>query len=499
MNEDINRAGAFSRWLSRHTRFFSFAREWFDGPSSGVEAWARTTAGLVVFLLIIQLLTGLLLAFYFVPSIDVAHTTVVYVEKSVAGGRWVRALHYHGSQWLPVAIVLHLVQLFLRRGYERRPLAWLAWILLLALVMANGATGYSLPWDARAFFSTRIAAGIAGGLPLVGERSRAWLLGGADISALTLSRLYALHVLLVPALLLATVAVRLLVLRERSVDSGEPESQVEELPVAFRSGMASQFARNAVTVLTAFIFLSIISLKYPAPLGPEASQAAAGYLPRPGPQFLWLFQLLKYFSTTAASLVALLLPAFLLAAFALLPFLPSARKVLRTKRRLFVVGAAAFGLLVFLVGGLSLLAYLDDARDPRVREQLARQALEEDEFRRAPFTPKLTGTDTERAQQQRGQSSEIKVNDDSAREAAPPPQAYTSNCAKCHGTSGEGKSINPPLVGVASRPNRTAADIVAILNNPRAYNLEKRMPSFADKLSEDEKRAVAEWVVSLGR
>ena len=82
-------------------------------------------------------------------------------------------------------------------------------------------------------------------------------------------------------------------------------------------------------------------------------------------------------------------------------------------------------------------------------------------------------------------------------QAAEPPEAFTRNCAKCHGPHAEGKSIYPSLVGISLKPHRTAEDIVAILNDPRSYGLEPRMPSFAKKLSDEDKRAVAEWVASL--
>jgi len=139
-----------------------------EEPAKGWRAWAATTGAIVVLLLVLQLLTGTLLAFYYVPSVDHAHTTVTYIEKVVPSGSWVRSIHHHCSQWLALFLLLHILQLFWRSIYRVRPIAWIANVVLLTLVMAAGATGYSLPWDARAFFSTRVAEGIAGGLPLMG-------------------------------------------------------------------------------------------------------------------------------------------------------------------------------------------------------------------------------------------------------------------------------------------------------------------------------------------
>src|SRR5215210_2436843 len=147
--------------------------------------WLQTTGGIVAVLLLVQFLTGVLLAFYYVPSVDHAYTTVSYVEKVVSSGSWIRSLHHYGSQWLTVFIFIHVIRLFLTRAYRANKRQWIASILLLGLLMAAGGTGYSLPWDARAFFSTRVAEGLMAGLPFAGGITRLWLLGGSEISTLT--------------------------------------------------------------------------------------------------------------------------------------------------------------------------------------------------------------------------------------------------------------------------------------------------------------------------
>ncbi|MDT5156547.1 MAG: ubiquinol-cytochrome c reductase cytochrome b subunit [Acidobacteriota bacterium] len=491
-----------------------------DEPSEGVSAWARTTAGLVALLLALQLITGVLLAFYFVPSAESAYATVAYVEKVVGAGSWVRALHFYGSQLLPLALVLHLAQTLWRGAFIRRPIGWVASVLLLALSLGNGATGYSLPWDARAFFSTRVAENVTGGLPLLGETLRAWLVGGSEISTLTLSRFFALHTLVVPALLLAVVCARLFVLREPGVQRHELSSlRVHDESRSNTDWLRTQFARNVSVASLAFAALSLYAWKYPAPLGPSIETAPPGYLPRPGAQFVWLFQLLKLFPGTIASLVAFFLPALLLGALALLPFTrtgsilneandslseanPHSSEV-NTRRRRF--GKTLLVAVSLLIAVLTAVAYLQDARDPRVREQFARQAQREAEFRAEPFKPVRAGATAAQAGAQTAPASSSNSaqpgSSNSAQpgssQAAEPPEVFRRNCAKCHGAHGEGKSINPSLIGVSARPHRSPEDIVAILNNPASYGLESRMPSFARKLSEDEKRAVAEWIVSL--
>jgi ubiquinol-cytochrome c reductase cytochrome b subunit len=491
-------------WLNRWTRLPEITGALFEEPATGLSAWARTTAGVVCMLIALQVLTGALLSFYFVPSAESAHATVSYIEKVLPAGAWLRALHHYGSQWLTLFLALHLAQMFWRASFRLRPVAWMATVLLLALVMAGGATGYSLPWDARAFFSTRVAEGIAGGLPLVGEAIHRWLLGGMEISTVTVSRFFALHALVTPTLILLVIAARLFIFRERSSndkseisssDDSEISSSeaVEDVPRA--TWKQEQFARQVVAAGAVFLALALYALKYHAPLGPAASEAMPGYLPRPGAQFLWLFQMLKYLPGRIASVVAALLPGLIFICLASLPFMAARqrRKTAAYKPRR--VSAALFVLCMMFIALMTALAYIGDARDPNVRAQLERQAADEAAFRAEPFEPQRpaapdTNTATPNPSPTATPNAQA-VSPDS------PPVAYMKECANCHGARGQGVKPFPKLLGVSTKPRRTVEDIIGLLNDPTAYGLEPPMKSFATKLSDAEKREIAEWVVTL--
>jgi ubiquinol-cytochrome c reductase cytochrome b subunit len=473
-------------WLHRWTRLPGMARALFDEPATGFRAWARTTACIVCMLLAVQVVTGALLSFYFVPSAESAHTTVAYMEKVVPAGAWLRALHHYGSQWLTLFLVLHLAQMFWRASYRRRPVGWLASVLLLAFVMAGGATGYSLPWDARAFFSTRVAEGIAGGMPLVGNALHHWLLGGTEISTMTVSRFFALHALIIPTLILLVIAARLFIFRE-------PGASEEREEVRWEGWQQKQFARQAVAAGAVFLALALYALKYHAPLGPAASEAELGYLPRPGAQFLWLFQLLKYLPGRVASLVAAVLPGLILIGLALLPFLDARRWRRTSSYKPRKASAVLFALALLLIATMTAVAYIEDARDPNVRAQLERQRAEEAAFLAEPFEPQRPAAPETKAPQPNASPSPTAT----APSPDSPPAAYLKQCANCHGSHGQGAKPFPKLLGVGSKPRRTVEDIIGLLNDPAAYGLEPPMKSFATKLTDTEKREIAEWVVIL--
>ncbi len=469
-------------WLRRWTKLHETQDALYEEPAKNLRAWLRTTAGIVVMLIALQFVTGALLGFYYVPSADSAHATVSYIEKVLPAGAWIRALHHYGSQWLTLFLVLHLAQMFWRASYRSKPVGWIAAIFLLALVLSGGATGYSLPWDARAFFGTRVAEGITGGLPLVGDWMRRWLLGGTEISTLTVSRFYALHVLVTPALILLVIAARLFVFREKSANKVEDER-------AAKAWKRAQLARQALAAGLVFLALALYAKRYHAPLGPLASDAATGYLPRPGAQFLWLFQMLKYLPGRAASAIAALLPLLIFTGLAALPFLDARRK--NNPRRRLSVALFATGIAFFAL--MTTLAYVGDARDPSVRAQLERQAAEEAAFRAEPFEPQRTGASANA----NPTASPVASPGKQALSPDTPPASYVKQCANCHGMNGQGVKPFPKLLGVSAKPRRTVEDIIGLLNDPVAYELEPPMKSFATKLSDAEKREIAEWLMIL--
>ena len=419
-----------------------------------IHAWLQTTTGIVALLLLVQFLTGVLLAFYYVPSVDHAYTTVSYIEKVVSSGSWLRALHHYDSQWLSVFVFVHVIRLFWSEAYNTNRIQWIAGILILGLVMAAGGTGYSLPWDARAFFSTRVAEGLMAGLPGAGSLARLWVLGGSEISAVTLSRFFALHVLVLPALIAAVVVWRM-----------------------FRAQLAELFTtRDAVVGGVVFLALALWALKNPAPLGPSVADAGADYLPRPGAQFLWLYQSLKYIPGGLGSIVGVVLPGIVLAVLVALPWL---------KRQRLIAGSL-LGLGVVLIVLMTTVSYLSDHRDPKTAQQLARQRTQEEAWRRQPFQPATI-------------TLAAAANTDAT--AGGPPDMYTKFCANCHGTHGQGAQQGPlkfpPLLDVASKPRRSVDDIMGLLKDPGAYGLQPPMRPFADKLTKDQMREIAEWIVKL--
>jgi quinol-cytochrome oxidoreductase complex cytochrome b subunit len=172
--------------------------------------WLFTLGSATLFVVVNQFITGILLTVYYVPSVQDAYDTVTYIDSSLPLGWLVRGLHHWGSTALVVLVILHMLRIIIHGAYKYpREVTWLTGVVLLLLTFAFGFTGYLLPWDQKAYWATTVGTRILEVVPFFGD----WLLrvarGGEELSAVTLSRFFGIHVWILPALMLLLVAVHL--------------------------------------------------------------------------------------------------------------------------------------------------------------------------------------------------------------------------------------------------------------------------------------------------
>src|SRR4029079_18811770 len=129
-----------------------------------------------------------------------------YITTGVRGGAFLRGLHHWGASVVVVAALLHLARVVFFGSYRKpREVNSIVGLVLLHVILAFGLTGYLLPWDQRAYWATVVAINISQLVPVAGDMIAAVLRGGEDVGALTLTRWYALHVLVLPPLLISLV------------------------------------------------------------------------------------------------------------------------------------------------------------------------------------------------------------------------------------------------------------------------------------------------------
>ena len=154
-------------WVDARTGVRSLMKKTLEEPIPGGARWAYVFGSGLLFIFILQVITGISLALYYTPSAETAHTSVAYITKQVAGGAFLRSLHSYGSSAMIIVLALHFLQTFLYGSFKgRRELLWLSGALLSFLILGMGFTGYLLPWDQKAYFATAVGTNVAGQVPL---------------------------------------------------------------------------------------------------------------------------------------------------------------------------------------------------------------------------------------------------------------------------------------------------------------------------------------------
>ncbi|MGA7916107.1 MAG: cytochrome b N-terminal domain-containing protein [Candidatus Acidiferrales bacterium] len=473
-------ATGFRGWLNRRTGLDSLLSSALDEPIPGGARLAYIFGSGLLFIFLSQIITGVFLALYYVPSADHAHTTVAYITKSVTAGSFLRGLHSYGASAMIVVLLLHLSQTYIYGAYKgRRELLWFSGCLLFALVLGMAFTGYLLPWDQKAYFATAVGTNAVSEVPLIGESLKRLMRGGTDMGTLTISRFFVAHVFLIPACIFALLASHLFLFRKAG-----PAGPVTEHPFQPTQKPELFYPRQILMdlALTALliIFLGCLAFFVPVQLGPAANPADAQYIPRPEWYYLPIFQWLKYWHGAASVVGVLVIPTILALAVVAVPFLDRGIERRPWKRPI------AMGAYIFIMGaliGLGLRSKYLDRHDPQVAEQLAKQKTEEAEYMSKPFEPELSSASLAAAN--------VALADPLA--AKGKAIFETHYCTGCHGEGGVGTVAGPALIGISAKLN--PEQITELLHHPTAKMKAGGMPT--PDLPPDDMKALVAYISSL--
>jgi ubiquinol-cytochrome c reductase cytochrome b subunit len=422
----------------RRKRVDSLLRTALDEPIPGGASLAYVFGSGLLFLFLSQLITGMFLVLYYVPTADHAHTTIAYITKEVTSGSFIRSIHAYGSSAIIIVLLLHVTQTFLYGSYKgRRKLLWLAGCVLFALMLGMSFTGYLLPWDQKAYFATTVGTNILTYIPFVGNSLKSLLRGGTEMGTLTLSRFFVLHVLLIPAFIFTFVAIHVFLFRKAGA-AGPIQGEPEELKQSTEMFYPKQVLFDIAFALLIIIGLGLLAHYSPVELGPKANPADTQYVPRPEWYYIPVFQWLKYWESGLAVVGILVIPAFIALLFVGLPFLDR-RPERRPWKRPVAVTIYAF---IFIgLGALGAISHRNDLRDPAIAPQLAKQRADVAAFMQKPFEPELAGPSLVAAL--------VALTNP---EAAKGKKVFDQEgCAECHGDDLAGTSAGPTLIGVADK------------------------------------------------
>lgn len=305
--------------------------------------------------LALVVVTGIGMSFHYVASADHAYDSIRVLERDVAGGALLRALHYQGTSVLVVVAFLDLLAWFFFGLYKRpREFAWIFGLLLFALVVGAAFTGYLLPWDQNAWFATKVRLGILASAPELGPHIRDFLQGGSELGPVSLTRFFTLHTMVVPLLIGIVVLMRSRTMRRHGMPPVGLRVDVAGTPQGpFPSRTTWTKALLGIMAVAACF---VIATRWPAELEAIADPADANYQPRPEWYFFGPFELLKYFKSGYEAIGSFWIPNALLALLMLLPFIDRNPERRLAKRPLAVVAGIGF---LAVLGTLTYLGSQD--------------------------------------------------------------------------------------------------------------------------------------------
>ena len=265
-------------------------------------SWFYVFGSATLLCLMMQLVTGTLLALVYVPSADEAYATLEYLTYQQQLGWFLRALHYWGSDFMVGIMCLHMTQVFLWGAYKYpREITWISGLVLLVLTLGLAFTGQVMRFDEDAYWGLGIGAAIVGRVPFVGQQLVDFMLGGQIIGSETLSRFFALHVFVLPGSILAVVALHLRLVLAKGINEYpvpgmvvRRETYAKEYAAILKKEGVPFFPKaiDKDIIAAAFVIGGIVACA--CIFGPKGPSGPADPLhidssPRPDFWFLWIF------------------------------------------------------------------------------------------------------------------------------------------------------------------------------------------------------------------
>lgn len=429
-------------WLDERTGYRKILQHMLEENIPCGSRWRYVWGSTLVFTLVIQVITGLVLWMAYSPSSQTAWASVYYIQYEMQGGWLLRGMHHFAAQVMILLLGLHLLQVVVDNAYTapREVNFWFG-LILLHLVLALSLTGYLLPWDQKGYWATKVATNILSIAPFFGEEVARLLMGGSEYGHHTLTRFFALHAGVLPLLVFALLGGHIYLFRRHGI-------KTKVRPKADEKFWPEQVLKDAVACLVVLAVILVLIFRnrlfnLEGPLGAELGAPADPTEPysaaRPEWYFLFMFQFLKLFPGGTEVWGAIIIPNLVLLFLFLMPLL--GRYKWGHRLNLGAMGGLAAGAVV-----LTVMAIQEDRSDP---EYLAASRQAHQESHRAAVL----------AQSPQG----IPVAGGLALLRNDPliqgPKLFAHNCASCHrydGHDGTGRVTQeapsaPDLKGFASR------------------------------------------------
>jgi len=467
---------AVLNWIDSRTGFVSMTKDFLTEDIPGGASYWYVFGSATLFAMIMQIVTGIFLTFFYAPSANTAWESTLAIYHNPFQ-HFVLSMHYWGASAMIALVFLHLLQVVVWGAYKSpRELQWIVGVLLLLITMVLGLTGYLLPWDMNAYFASQVAINLTLTMPVVGTFIQTFTQDGTTMGTLTINRFFGLHVWLMPAALVALVGAHLAIFRHNG-PAGPPVE--DPRPLTKGRFWPDQMFMDAFASFV--IFAIIIGLSFIAPpfLDAKADPTQSQFVPYPAWYFLDLFGLLNLVPGSMEIVGAIIIPGIATTILVLLPWID------RSTTRTF---GSRKPILWTLVVSMAIILGLTFWSQAGIQAKQAASTYKPVDVMNQPESTTSTSSAAAPA------AGAVAVDGS---------KVFATNCSSCHGANAQGSAFAPPLAGnpVAQGPIAKVKSIVSdglhgkISVNGKSYD--GMMPAWKAQLKPAELDAVVQYVHGL--
>lgn len=462
-------------WVDERTGLITFFSEFLHEEIPGGTRFSYTLGSACMFLLSMQIITGIWQLFYYVPTVDYAYSSLNYLRLQVPFGWLIHGIHYWGGTLFTIIVGLHCLRVFIWGSYKKpREMVWLIGIVLIILTALFMFTGPVLPWDKDGFFAGQVGIGIAGSVPIVGPITQAILQGANKMGQMALLRMYVLHVAVLPAAIAGFVMLHLVAFRTYG-ESGPWDEKKRKVIGYF---WPEQIFKDVVVTFLIFLLLVYLSAFFPAPFSGLADPTDTLVSPKPAWTFLFLYQIIKYFPGPLEPLGVAGVPLLIILLFASLPFVDKSPEKNPFKRGLVILCGFAFVAFVLYLTWLGYI-YRSDAELAMMQNPVKTPVVNVNEGQKDALSKRYTAM--------------VEANNN---QKATGQQLFkTLGCTECHTTTGAVSNKQGPDLA-QTHENRSREWIYIQLVSPQTHNPHSIMPPFAH-LSDQNIKLMVDYIEGL--
>ncbi len=442
-------------WVEERTGLVSFFTDFLHEEIPGGTRFSYTLGSACMFLLMIQIVTGIWQLFYYVPTVDHAYSSYAYLRREVPFGWLMNGFHKWGGTLFTITVGLHALRVFIWGSYKKpRELVWFIGILLIILTALFMFSGPVLPWDKKGYWAGQVGIGIAGSVPLVGPMTQTLMQGGNEMGQLALLRMYVMHVALLPGAIALFVVLHLIAFR-RNGEAGPWDEKKRQKKVGYF--WPEQIFKDIVMSVLIFLLLVYLSAFYPPEFSGAADPKDTLYTPKPEWNFLFLYQLLKYLPGHLEWIGTAGVPFIIVLLFGSLPFLDKGPDRNPFKRWVVILSGFGFVAVVLWLTWLGQI-YVSPLAQAELDKTKSYEQVEH-------MSPKDAEEAVEVANADQNITGEKLFK--------------TLGCTECHTANGTTSSKQGPDLYTSKANNRTRAWMYTQIIAPQEHNAKTIMPPYS--------------------